>query len=293
MELILGTRKSKLAQIQADRVGQLIKDKINIDYKKLLVVTEGDKRLDVTLNKIGGKGLFIKEIESKLLEKKAHCAVHSLKDIPYELPEGFELLCIPEREDIRDAFISSNDVKFNELRKGAIIGTSSIRRAEQLKLIRSDIQIVPIRGNVQTRLEKMKEENMDGIILASAGLKRLNLENIITDYFSLDEIVPAVGQGAIAIETLKECEYRNEILSINNDQIYQEIIGERSFMRSLNGGCHSLIGAYSQRNGSQYYLLGIYQVGNRIIKKDITGDIEDAEKLGTELGKIIISSARG
>ncbi|MGL4774757.1 MAG: hydroxymethylbilane synthase [Clostridium sp.] len=293
MELILGTRKSKLAQYQADKVGELLKKSIGVDYKKMLVVTEGDRRLDVTLNKIGGKGLFIKEIEMALLDGRADCAVHSLKDVPFELPKEFELLCIPEREDVRDAFVSSNGIPFRELRKGAIIGTSSIRRAEQLRLLRSDLKIVPIRGNVQTRLEKMKNEGMDGIILASAGLKRLELENIITDYFSPEEIVPAVGQGALAIETLKECKYKGEFLSINNEELMLEILGERSFMKSLNGGCHSLIGAYSKREGTDYYLLGIFQVGNTIVKKDISGKLEDSIILGEKLGKDIISNIRG
>ncbi|MDZ5016975.1 hydroxymethylbilane synthase, partial [Clostridium perfringens] len=138
---------------------------------------------DVTLDKIGGKGLFVKEIEYALLNKESHAAVHSMKDVPFELPKDFELVAIPERDDIRDVFVSSNGVHFKDLKEGAIIGTSSIRRAAMLKELRKDLNIVPIRGNVQTRLEKMKKENMDGIILAAAGIKRLNLEDIITDYF--------------------------------------------------------------------------------------------------------------
>lgn len=156
MELILATRKSLLAQTQTETVMKLLKDKVNMESKKLLVVTEGDKRLDVTLDKIGGKGLFTKDIELALLDGKAHAAVHSMKDVPYEMGEDFELVAMPEREDVRDVLVCQNGEKLSELRKGAIIGTSSIRRSVQLKALRDDINIVPIRGNVGTRIEKMK-----------------------------------------------------------------------------------------------------------------------------------------
>ena len=208
MELILATRKSALAQTQTETVMKLLKDKENIDSKKLLVVTEGDKRLDVSLNKIGGKGLFTKDIEIALLEKRAHAAVHSMKDVPYEMGEDFELIAMPEREDVRDVLVCSSGLKLDQLPNGAIIGTSSIRRAAQIKSIRNDLNIVPIRGNVGTRLEKMKNEGMDGIILAAAGLKRLGMEDIITEYLNPEIFVPAVSQGALGIECLKNGEYK-------------------------------------------------------------------------------------
>ncbi len=170
-KLTIATRKSKLAQTQTEIIMRSLKDKFNIDSEKMLIVTEGDRKLDVSLAKIGGKGLFVKDIEIALLEKRADGAVHSMKDVPYELSHEFEIAAITEREDIRDVLISKDNIPFKELRKGAIIGTSSIRRACQLKLMRNDLEIVPIRGNVQTRLEKMKNQNLDGIILASAGLK--------------------------------------------------------------------------------------------------------------------------
>ena len=156
MNLILATRKSKLAQKQTETIIAMLKEKQKIDAKKLLVVTEGDKRLDVTLDKIGGKGLFVKEIEFALLEGKAQGAVHSMKDVPYELAEDFELVAMPEREDVRDVFVSRDGISLKNLRKGAIIGTSSIRRAAQLRKIRSDLNIVPIRGIVGTRLKDEK-----------------------------------------------------------------------------------------------------------------------------------------
>ena len=289
MEIIIATRKSKLAQIQADKVIDLIKEKSNIDSKKLLVVTEGDRRLDVTLNKIGGKGLFVKEIEYALLNNDAHAAVHSMKDVPFMLPEGFEIVAIPEREDIRDAFISKDNIPFEELKSGAVIGTSSIRRAAMLKSIRSDLNIVPIRGNVQTRLEKMKNENMDGIILAAAGLKRLGLQNIISDSFDPKIFLPAIGQGALGIEALNDGEYNSYLKKLDNKEVRIAVEAERSFMKELNGGCHSVIGIYSEIKNNDLYLLGTFEVGNgTIVKKDIVGDIINYRELGINLAEKIM-----
>jgi len=288
MELIIATRKSKLAQIQADKIIKLIKDKYNIDSKKLLIVTEGDKRLDVTLDKIGGKGLFVKEIEYALLNKEAHGAVHSMKDVPFELPQDFELAAIPEREDIRDVFVSSNNISFKDLKEGAVIGTSSIRRAAMIKEIRKDLKIVPIRGNVQTRLEKMKNERMDGIILAAAGLKRLNLENIITDYFDPKIFLPAIGQGALGIEVLKNGEYNEYLRNLDNKEVRIAVEAERSFMRRLNGDCHSVIGVYSEITDNDLYMIGTFNVNGKMIKKDILGNKNENIELGFKLAEKIL-----
>lgn len=288
MELIIATRKSKLAQIQADKIIELIKDKYNIDSKKLLIVTEGDKRLDVTLDKIGGKGLFVKEIEYALLNKEAHGAVHSMKDVPFELPQDFELAAIPEREDIRDVFVSSNNISFKDLKEGAVIGTSSIRRAAMIKEIRKDLKIVPIRGNVQTRLEKMKNERMDGIILAAAGLKRLNLENIITDYFDPKIFLPAIGQGALGIEVLKNGEYNEYLRNLDNKEVRTAVEAERSFMRRLNGDCHSVIGVYSEITDNDLYMIGTFNVNGKMIKKDILGNKNENIELGFKLAEKIL-----
>ncbi|WP_300349584.1 hydroxymethylbilane synthase [Clostridium sp.] len=291
MDLIIGTRKSKLAQVQAERVMELLKEKVNMDSKKLLVMTEGDRRLDVSLNKIGGKGLFVKEIELALLKGEAHCAVHSMKDVPYELPEEFELVAMPEREDIRDAFISLNGSTLSTLRKGARVGTSSIRRAEQLKLLRPDIEIIPIRGNVQSRIRKITEENLDGIILAAAGLKRLGLEDIISDYFNPLDFIPAIGQGALGIECIKNGEYNNYFKSLDNKEVRIRVEAERSFMRELNGGCHSSIGAYSEVKGNDLYMIGTFTVNGEIVKKDILGNKEDNILLGKKLAEKILKNA--
>lgn len=288
MELVIATRKSKLAQVQADRVIKLIRESSGLTSKKLLVVTEGDKRLDVTLDKIGGKGLFVKEIEMALANGEAHGAVHSMKDVPFLLPEGFELVAMPEREDVRDAFVGNNGVKISELKNGAIVGTSSIRRAAQLKELRPDLEIVPIRGNVQTRLEKMKNQNMDGIILAAAGLNRLGISDIITDYFNPEIFLPAIGQGALGIECLIGCETNEFFRNLDNKSVRVTVEAERSFMRALNGGCHTLIGAYSQVKDNDLYMIGTFSLDGKIVKKDIIGNKENNIELGIKLAEKIL-----
>lgn len=287
-KLIIATRKSKLAQTQTETIMKSLKDKFNINSEKLLIVTEGDRKLDVSLAKIGGKGLFVKDIELALLDKKAAGAVHSMKDVPYELSEEFEIAAITEREDIRDVLISKDNIPFKELRKGAVIGTSSIRRGCQLKFLRNDLEIVSIRGNVQTRLEKMKSENLDGIILASAGLKRLNEENLITEYFDPTEFIPAVAQGALGIECLKTSDAREVFRKLEDPNAKLTVEAERSFMKSLNGDCHSLIGAYSKIQGNDLYMIGIYDVGGKIVKKDILGSKYENIELGRRLVQKIL-----
>lgn len=288
MELIIATRKSILAQVQADKVIKDLKEKCSVDAKKLLIVTEGDRRLDVTLDKIGGKGVFVKEIELALQNGEADAAVHSMKDVPFLLPNGFELVAMPEREDVRDAFISINGSKIDELRYGAVVGTSSIRRAAQLKKLRPDLEIVPIRGNVQTRLEKMKTQNMDGIILAAAGLKRLGIEDIITDYFDPEIFIPAIGQGALGIECVVGGKNNSYFKSLDNKDVRITVEAERSFMRALNGGCHSLIGAYSKLDGNDLYMIGTFEVNGKIVKKDILGNKENNIELGEKLAEKIL-----
>ena len=289
MEIVIATRKSILAQVQADKVGKLLEEKRNLDYKKLLIVTEGDRRLDVSLNKIGGKGLFVKEIEYSLIRLEADCAVHSMKDVPYALSNEFEIIAIPEREDIRDCFISADGTHFNDLKEGATVGTSSIRRVSFLKMMRPDLNIVPIRGNVQTRLEKMKKEEMDGIILAAAGLKRLGMEDIITDYFDPKVFLPAIGQGALGIECLKESKFRDEFKALDCKNSRITVEAERSFMTALNGDCHSLIGAYSEIIDDELYMIGAYEVDGEIIRKEIKGKIEDNKELGVKLAEKILN----
>lgn len=289
MNIKIATRKSKLAQVQTEFIMKMIKDKFNVESEKLLVKTEGDRRLDVTLDKIGGKGLFVKDIEIALVEGRADAAVHSMKDVPFEIDDVFEIAAVPSREDVRDTFISRNGISFFDLPKGARIGTSSNRRAAQIKLMRPDIETVPIRGNVQTRIDKIERENLHGIVLAAAGLKRLNLENVITDYFDPVEFLPAVGQGALGIEIVSDSNSREIFRKLDNRDARIGVEAERSFMRKLNGGCHTALGAYSTIDGEVMYMVGIYQLGNRFIKKDITGNKWDYIKLGEALGEKILN----
>jgi hydroxymethylbilane synthase len=289
LNLKIATRKSKLALVQTEWVMNKVNEKYNISCEKLLIETEGDKRIDVALDKIGGKGLFVKDIELALFHGRADAAVHSMKDMPYELNEVFEIAAIPVREDPRDAFISMEGISFYELKKGAKIGTSSNRRTAQIKLLRPDIITVPIRGNVQTRIDKIEKEGLDGIVLASAGLKRLNMQNIITDYFDPHVFIPAVGQGALGVEVVTKGEHTEIFRGLDSPIIRICVEAERSFMRRLNGGCHTSLGAYAELEGDLIHIVGIFDVGGRLVKKDISGPSERYLKLGRELAERVLA----
>lgn len=289
LNLKLATRKSKLALVQTEYVMKLIEKTHNIVCEKVLTDTLGDQRLDVTLDKIGGKGLFIKELEKAILEGHADAGVHSMKDVPYEMPEGFEIAAMPVREDVRDAFVSMNGVHFKDLKPGAKVGTSSKRRAAQLQVLRPDVEIVPVRGNVQTRIAKIESENLDGIILAAAGLKRLDMECIITDYFEPNEMIPAIGQGALGIEIHENCRNSEVFKSLDNPVVRICVEAERSFMRELEGGCSSTIGAYATLHGDMLNLVGIYEVDGDLVRDNVSGNKENYISLGKELAEKILS----
>lgn len=288
MNIIVATRKSALAQTQTNLVINDIEQKHNVKCEKLLIETTGDKILDRTLDKIGGKGLFIKEIEMALLEDRAHIAVHSMKDMPYELPLDFVIGAIPKREDVRDVLVSRDNMRFKDLPKGAKIGTSSRRRASELKLLRPDLEIVPIRGNVQTRIDKIEKLGLHGTILAAAGLKRLQMEHVIAEYFNPQDLVPAVGQGALGIEIKSGSPYIKYIENLDHKHTRICVEAERSFMRALKGDCHSTIGAYAQISGSDMNIVGIFEVNGKVVKKDITGNVEDYINLGKKLAEKIM-----
>jgi hydroxymethylbilane synthase len=198
--LIIATRESRLALWQAHHVQDLLKSAWGCSVDLLGMTTRGDQILDVTLSKVGGKGLFVKELEMALLEGRAHLAVHSLKDVPMELPEGFVLAAVLEREDPRDAWVSPRFASLNDLPPGSVVGTSSLRRLVQLRAVRPDLQVKPLRGNLDTRLKKLDEGLYDGIVLAAAGLKRLGLGPRIRSEFSPEVLLPCAGQGALGIE---------------------------------------------------------------------------------------------
>lgn len=284
----IATRKSKLALVQTEYVINLLTENFGIQCEKVLIKTEGDKKLNVSLDKIGGKGLFVKDIEKALMEKRAGAAVHSMKDIPNELLDLFEITAMPVREDVRDVFISREGMKFSELPKDAVIGTSSNRRAVQIKSLREDIKIVPVRGNVETRIRKMHEQKLDGIVLAAAGVKRLNMTEVITEYFDPLKFIPAVAQGAIGVEALKSSEYASVLKKIDNGAVRIGVEAERSFLKKLGGDCHTPVGAYSIIEGETINIIGIFQVGTKLVKKDICGSKWDYIQLGEKLaGKII------
>ena len=288
--IIIASRKSKLAQVQTDLVMSMIYQKHKLICEKLLLDTKGDRILDVSLDKIGGKGVFVKEIEIAMLDGHAEAAVHSMKDVPYELPEGFEIVSMPIREDVRDAYVSMNGIPLVDLPKGARIGTSSKRRSSQILKLRPDAIMVPIRGNVQTRVDKIERENLDGIILAAAGLKRLGMECIITQYLDVNEFVPAIGQGALGIEALKTSSYNDILRSIEHHETRICVDAERSFMRRLNGGCHSPIGAYARLQNEDMYIQGVFEHNGKFIKKDILGSKYDYINLGKLLGEKILNA---
>jgi len=248
--IVVGTRQSALALTQTGQViDELtrISEKHGFDYKFEVkkIVTKGDRILDVTLSKVGGKGLFVKEIEQALVDGVIDLAVHSMKDMPYELPEGLMNGAIPKRVDPRDCLITREGGGLHELPLGAKVGTSSLRRSCQIKNARPDLQLESIRGNIDSRIRKLETEGFDAVVLAAAGLKRMGWEDRISANIPVDVCLPAVGQGALGIECRESDEQIRELLSLLNDNETELTVrAERSFLGSLNGGCQVPIGAY-------------------------------------------------
>ena len=250
-KIIVGSRRSKLAITQTNWViEQLKKLDGSFEFEVKEIVTKGDRIVDVTLSKVGGKGLFVKEIEQAMLDCEIDMAVHSMKDMPAVLPEGLVIGCIPEREDHRDALISKNHVKLNDLKSGAIVGTSSLRRGAQLLAMRPDLEIKWIRGNIDTRLEKLEKEDYDAIILAAAGLSRMGwAQDVVTEFLEPELCLPAVGQGALSIECRGDDHQLLELLQkFSNSETSQTVRAERSFLNKMEGGCQIPIAGYAHLN---------------------------------------------
>ena len=248
-KLRVATRKSALAMAQTTMVAEaIVQANPGLSYELVSMTTEGDRRLDKSLASFGGKGVFIKELEVALLEGRADIAVHSLKDMPAEVLPEFKLAAVLHREDPRDAFIARGGVdgcKFMELPAGARIGTGSIRRVVQLKALRPDLEYVPIRGNIQTRLSKLAE--LDGVILAAAGLKRMGLADQVTEYFSTEQILPASGQGILAIETLNAKQSLDALLAhVNDAETYCIAVAEMAYLKALNAGCQFPVASFAE-----------------------------------------------
>ncbi|GMN89952.1 hydroxymethylbilane synthase [Francisella sciaenopsi] len=288
-QIVIASRESKLALWQTNYVKDRIQQELNIPCQISTMKTQGDIILDKPLNKIGGKALFMKELEIAMLNDKADIAVHSLKDVPYELPEGFCLASFMPRENPRDAFVSNKYISIDDLPRGAIVGTSSLRRKAQLLHYRDDLIIRDLRGNVQTRLSKLDNGEYDAIILASAGLIRLGINERITQLIPVEISLPAVGQGIVVIEALdKSGEILEKLQKLNCSDSFCVATAERAFNKELKGGCHVAIGAYAELQGNQITLTAMVASsdGRNILKRKLIGD--DPIKLGKLLAQEMI-----
>ena len=291
----VGTRASKLALWQANWVQSALNEKFPDQKVELIKIkTKGDKILDVPLAKVGGKGLFVKEIEQALLESRIDLAVHSMKDMPAEIPDGLCIGAIPRREDPADVLVAREDLEFSNLKRGAVIGTSSLRRAAQLRHARPDISISPLRGNLDTRLKKLQTENLDAIVLAAAGIKRLNIAHRITEYLQDDIMLPAVGQGALCIEMRQEDPIIGPMLAtLDHANSRTVVLGERAFLNRLGGSCQVPIAGHGKILADTFSLTGLVadMDGSRIIKADLSGPVDSAEGIGVKLAEQLL--ARG
>lgn len=287
-KIIVGSRKSKLALTQTNWfINELKAAGVPFEFEVKEIVTKGDRILDVQLSKVGGKGLFVKEIEQALYDKEIDFAVHSMKDMPAVLPEGLVIGCIPPREDARDAFISKGHVKFADLPKGAVVGTSSLRRSAQLLTVRPDLTIQWIRGNIDTRLKKLETENYDAIILAAAGLKRLGWsDDVVTEYLDVDVCLPAVAQGSLGIECrADDAELLAELAKLTDAPTWTTAYAERTFLAAMDGGCQVPIAGYATVDGDNVTLTGLVASPDAsvVYKETVTGT--DAVAVGEAVAK--------
>ncbi|MFP5114434.1 hydroxymethylbilane synthase [Bacillaceae bacterium C204] len=291
-KIIVGSRRSKLALTQTNWVmDQLNNLDPRFEFEVKEIVTKGDQILDVTLSKVGGKGLFVKEIEQAMLDKEIDMAVHSMKDMPAVLPEGLTIGCIPFREDHRDALISRGHVKLKDLKPGAIVGTSSLRRSAQLLVARPDLEIKWIRGNVDTRLAKLETEEYDAIILAAAGLSRLGwASDVVTEFLDADLCIPAVGQGALSIECREDDKELLELFEkFTCKKTERAVRAERAFLQKMEGGCQVPIAGFAYVAENDEIVLNVLVAspeGHEIIKEEVRG--QNPEELGIQAADLLI-----
>ncbi len=292
MHIKIGTRGSKLALTQANLVAESLKKiEPEITAEICVIKTSGDIMQDVSLTKIGGKGVFVKEIEDALLSANVDLAVHSMKDVPTEIPAGLTFAAIMRREDARDVLVSKNNKKIEFMPRGARIGTGSLRRASQLLAILPDLAIVSLRGNLETRLKKIETENLQGLILAAAGMKRMGLVEKISQYLPIETMLPAVGQGALGLQ-IRQCDQALEkiVAKLNHAPTAAEVTAERSFLRHLGGGCLLPIAAFGKLEGDKLTLEGLVASpkGESIIRDKVRGVITEADELGKRLAEMIM-----
>ncbi|CAH0151276.1 Porphobilinogen deaminase [Pseudomonas sp. Bi70] len=296
-EIRIATRKSALALWQAEHVkARLEAAHPGLQVSLVPMVSKGDKLLDAPLAKIGGKGLFVKELETALLEDQADIAVHSMKDVPMDFPAGLGLFCICEREDPRDAFVSNTFESLDALPAGSVVGTSSLRRQAQLLARRPDLKIHFLRGNVNTRLAKLDAGEYDAIILAAAGLIRLGFEARIRASISAEHSLPAGGQGAVGIECrVGDAELQQLLMPLNHTETALRVTAERAMNKRLNGGCQVPIACYAILEGEQLWLRGLVGEpdGSRLLRAEQRGSAEDAERLGIEVAEALLAQGAG
>jgi hydroxymethylbilane synthase len=295
--IIIGTRGSQLALYQAKKVKatlEVLFPELQVELK--IIKTKGDKILDVALSKIGDKGLFTKEIENELIDGTVDIAVHSLKDLPTKLPEGLKLGAVLERGEFRDALVCKSGMKLSELKPGAVVATSSLRRIASLLKVNNQIIIKDIRGNVNSRLQKMEDGYCDAMIMAAAGLQRLELEHYITEIIDPEVIMPAVSQGAIAIETrLNDAEVDLIMEKVNHQETWSEVVAERAFLSHLEGGCQVPLGCFSKAEGSILTLKGFVASidGKEYLSDMVSGSMEEGAELGIILAEKLIEKGAG
>lgn len=290
MKITIGSRGSSLAMWQANWVKNCLAALGHqIDIR--IIKTSGDKLQNVTLAASGTKGLFIKEIEEALLSRQVDLAVHSMKDLPTDLPEGLMVAAVPEREDPHDVLVSKNGLVLHELPAGARIGTSSLRRQSQLLALRSDLKPIPMRGNVDTRLRKFDQGECEALVLAGAGLIRLGFAAHITTWFKEDELCPAAGQGALAIElSMENAAIRDAVAPLDHPSTHQSVRAERSMLRALGGGCQLPIAAYARHGFDGMILTGVVADpgGRRVLRASASGTPEKPEDLGEKVAEELL-----
>lgn len=291
-QIKIATRESPLALWQANHVRTLLQEMYHdLDVQLLSMKTEGDRFLSAPLSQAGGKGMFIKELEQCLLQKQADIAVHSMKDVTVEFPDGLQLSTILQREDPRDAFISNAHEDLADLPQAAVVGTSSMRRRCQLKILRPDLNIVDLRGNVGTRLDKLDGGHYDAIILAAAGVKRLGLAHRVRNYIGIDAVIPAIGQGAIGIETRGGDTVTNQLVqSLDDAQTHQLVEAERVISRRLYGGCQLPIAAHATLSGNEVQMRAMVGRldGTDIIRVDESGPLEHVIQLAGNVAEHLL-----
>lgn len=289
--LVIATRGSKLALWQSEHIKELLqKEYKDIKVELNIMKTKGDKILDTPLAKIGGKGLFTKELEDSMLKDESHLAVHSLKDVPVEFPEGLVLTCVTKREDRRDCMLSQKYKSLDDLPHGAVVGTTSLRRRMQLLDLRADLKIKNLRGNVNTRINKLKNGEYDAIILATAGLNRLGLQSEVNYATPLDEMIPAMGQAVLGIECKDDEQIREKLSFLQDEKALIESTVERDFVRVLEGGCQVPIGVSAVLENGEINIKSIVGMpdASRIIREEMVCKKDEYKKVGEILAKKMI-----